>query len=470
MKTSLSSIFRRAGWAGALVTAVLAALVLGPPARAAADAVAASGFDLTTGTDLGGRVSDLSAALPSQGVQNLLDQANRTFTTGSACTTDPFGSGDGGVAPLAPAVKYCWDSGDSVSQEWIPQAITGVSDAQADEYWGTKRPVVTAWYDDNTYCPTPTSNACNEKGVRLSFLDPDTGKYRHVLLVYPYYNSYNHISYEAINIHAGGIAWYKYYLYVADTFHGVRVFDLRHILDLDPDQNPATNDPTPDGLTSDIQDGSQIGRQNNVWYSYGYRYVLPQVTSYDFAATQSNSSSESTCVATGAPKASYLSVDRSGTPPQLVMGEYCTTDATHTVNGRVGTLPIDDTDGLLQSTGGTVTALSAYALPQHQTQGAARYQGHWYFDESHGYSDAGLWRATAASDGTLTLTGGEIRTAVGAEDLYVEHGQATGNPPLLWSLSEHRSDTDNSSCAATDPTPCGRVVYAHRIGDILAQP
>ena len=166
----------------------------------------------------------------------------------------------------------------------------------------------------------------------------------------------------------------------------------------------------------------------------------------------------------------FAGVAGSSTPPQLVMGEYCTTDATHTVNGRVGTLPIDDTDGLLQATGGTVTALSAYALPQHQTQGAARYQGHWYFDESHGYSDAGLWRATAASDGTLTLTGGEIRTAVGAEDLYVEHGQATGNPPLLWSLSEHRSDTDNSSCAATDPTPCGRVVYAHRIGDILAQP
>lgn len=432
-------------------------------------AVTASDFRLTPGTDLSGRVSDLLAALPTQGVQNLMDQANRTATSGSACTTDPFGTGDGGIAPIQPTVKYCWDSGDSVSQEWIPQAVTGVSDAQADEYWGTKRPVVTSWYDDNTYCPSAGSNACYEKGVRLSVLDPATDKYRHILLAYPYYNSYNHISYEPINIHAGGIAWYKYYLYVADTLHGLRVFDMRDILDLDPDQNPATDDTTLDGLTSNVQDGSQMGRQNNVWYSYGYRYVLPQVASYDFAATESNTSA-STCAASGAPKASYLSIDRSSSPHQLIMGEYCTTDSTHTSNGRIGALPINETDGTLLTSGGVVSPVSAYALPEHQIQGAARYDGHWYMNESHLYSDASLWRANVDSSGVLAVTGAELRTGVGAEDMYFEHAQATGGPQLLWSLTEHSSDTPDPSCAATSATPCGRVLFADSVSTILSQP
>ncbi|WP_225850487.1 hypothetical protein [Streptomyces sp. HPF1205] len=438
-------------------------------AAAAAPAVTASDFRLKAGTDLSGRVNDLLAALPTQGVQNLMDQANRTATSGSACATDPFGTGDGGIAPLPPAVKWCWDSGDAVGKEWIPQAVTGVSDAQADEYWGTKRPVVVSWYDDNTYCPSAGSNACYEKGVRLSVLDPDTGKYRHVLLAYPFYNSYGHISYQPIDIHAGGMAWYKYRLYVADTLHGLRVFDLRDILDLDPDQNPATDDPTPDGLTSDVQDGSQMGRQNNVWYSYGYRYVLPQTASYDFVAAQSNTSA-GTCAASGAPKASYLSIDRSSSPHQLVMGEYCTTDATHTGNGRIGALPIDDTDGSLSADGGVVSPAGVWDLPEKQIQGAARYDGHWYLNQSHRYSDASLWRAAVGTDGTLAVAGSELRTAVGAEDMYVEHGQATGGPQLLWSLTEHRADTEDSSCDAKSATPCGRILYAHRISDILAQP
>jgi hypothetical protein len=249
----------------------------------------------------------------------------------------------------------------------------------------------------------------------------------------------------------------------------MRVFDLRNLLDLDPDQNPATNDSTPDGLTGNVQDGGQIGRQSNVWYSYSYRYVLPQVASYDFASAQSNTSA-STCVSSGAPKASYLSVDRSSSPPQLIMGEYCTTDATHASNGRIGALPVNDADGLLQATSGVVTAVSAYTMPQKQIQGAARYDGRWFLNQSHRYSNASLWRGVVDTGGTLTVSGGEIRTAVGAEDMYYEHGQGTGAAPLLWSLSEHSADTADPSCAVSDPSPCGRVLYAQTVSGILARP
>ncbi|MBT2482610.1 hypothetical protein [Streptomyces sp. ISL-94] len=470
MPTSPPSRFRHASWAAMLAAAVLLVPVLGAPAQAApGDAATASSFNLKSGPDLSGHVADLKAALPVQGVQNLLEQANRTAKTGASCTTDPFGTGDNGTV-LAPAEKFCWDPGDSTTEEWIPQGITGVSDAQADELWGSRKPLVTAWYDK-----------VGSKGVRLSFLDPKTEvpgdpdgrRYRHVLLVEPYYNSYNHISYKAIDVHAGGIAWYKYYLYVTDTMNGLRVFDMRSILDLNPDQNASVDDTTLDGLKSNVTDETKIGRQSNVYYSHTYRYVMPQVASYKFVSAQGNSSSAATCVATGAPKASYISIDRSNTAaPALVMGEYCNVDSTHPEKGRVGALPIDDATGLLKMANGVVSATDAYYLPRDLTQGAARYNGMYYFNRSYLNNSGSLRRATV-SGGRLVDYGGNITNAVGPEDLSFEHAQSavpvgTGTQ-YLWSLTEHRMDTTDPGCTDTG-SPCGRVIYAHRVTDILDRP
>ncbi|MFI9063790.1 hypothetical protein ACIGQE_18165 [Streptomyces sp. NPDC053429] len=458
---------RYAGWIATAVAVVLSVPVTGSPAQAApGDPATASSFNLKSGPDLSGQVADLKAALPTQGVQDLLDQGNRVARTGASCTTDPFGAGDDGKV-LAPARKLCWDPGDSATDEWIPQGMTGVSDAQSDELWGSRKPLVTAWYDK-----------AGGKGVRLSFLDPETAipgdpdgrRYRHALLVEPYYNSYGHVSYKAVDVHAGGIAWYKNYLYVADTLNGLRVFDMRSILDLNPDQNASVDDTTLDGLKSNVRDDTQIGRQNNVYYGYTYRYVMPQVASYKFVSAQGNSSA-GTCAATGAPKASYISVDRSNTAaPALVMGEYCDSDDAHPEKGRIGTLPVDDGTGLLRSTNGTVTATSAFYLPRDLTQGAARYDGMYYFNRSWTTHSGSLRRATV-SGGRLVDYGANITDAVGPEDLSFEHGQSVpgGGTQYLWSLTEHRADTTDPTC--TDPgSPCGRVIYAHRVTDILARP
>ncbi|MGT2531721.1 hypothetical protein ACU4GG_35200 [Streptomyces nojiriensis] len=130
-----------------MAAAVLTVPLLGSPALAApGDPATASSFNLKSGPDLSAQVADLKAAFPTQGVQDLLDQGNRVAKTGASCTTDPFGTGDDGKV-LAPARKLCWDSGDSLTEEWIPQGITGVSDARADELWGSRKPLVTAWYD-----------------------------------------------------------------------------------------------------------------------------------------------------------------------------------------------------------------------------------------------------------------------------------------------------------------------------------
>ncbi|MFI9122310.1 hypothetical protein ACIGW0_23410 [Streptomyces bikiniensis] len=469
---------RHAGWVAALVTAVLTVPVLSPPALAAApgDPAAASSFDLKPGPDLSGTVAALKAALPTEGVQDLLDDGNRIARTGASCTTDPFGTGDNG-AVLAPARKFCWDAGDAGTEEWIPQGITGVSDARADELWGTRKPLVTAWYDKaNPALCTADSGTCADKGVRLSFLDPETPvtgtpdgyRYRHVLLVEPYVNSYGNASYRAVDVHAGGIAWYEHHLYVADTLNGLRVFDMRSVLDLNPDRNASVDDTTPNGLKSNVTNESKIGRQNSVYYGHTYRYVMPQVASYKFVAAQGNSSA-GTCVATGAPKASYVSIDRSSPDaPALIMGEYCNSDTDHPERGRVGALPVNDATGLLQQTGETVTATSAYHLPRDLTQGAARYNGMYYFNRSYLDNSGSLRRATV-TNGRLVDHGSNITNAVGPEDLHVEHGQSvSGAPQYLWSLTEHRADT---TAGCTDAgSPCGRVIYAHRLSDVLARP
>ncbi|MFE2547470.1 hypothetical protein ACFXGI_02775 [Streptomyces sp. NPDC059355] len=303
---------------------------------------------------------------------------------------------------------------------------------------GSRKPLVTAWYDK-----------AGGKGARLSFLDPQTA---------------------IPGDPAGGIAWYKYHLYVADTLNGLRVFDMRSILDLNPDQNASVDDTTLDGLRSNVRGETRIGRQNNVYYGHTCRYVMPQVASYEFVRAQGNSPA-ATCVATGEPKASYISADRSDSAaPALIMGEYCDPDDTHPEKGRVGALPIDDATGLLKSTNGVVGATGAFHLPRDLTQGAARYDGMYYFNRSWTTHSGSLRRATVF-EGRLVDHGANITYAVGPEDLSFEHGQGVpgGGTQYLWSLTEHRMDTTDPTC--TDPgSPCGRVIYAHRVTDILARP
>lgn len=475
-----------------------ARLVQSPaPAAAAADVVPGAPTDpaefaMRSSSDLGPKVTALDNALFNETVPGLLGDANRPDDPNLPCATDPFGA-----AGLPPAVKYCFDRDDSLTREWIPQAVTGAADAEESGVREGKRPILVGSYDawnpgrddpwpetsegkgtpGNQVCASTEPGQCNEKGVRVTFFDPDTKKYRHVLLVWPYTNSAGNTSFDAIEaseqqkpaekgIHAGGMVWYRDFLYVADTFNGVRVFDLRHILDLNPDNDSATNDRTQDGLVSNVQDGRQVGRHSNVWYSYGYRYVMPQVASWTFAAPQHNDPETYLCSATGAPRASYLSLDRTVVPHQLLLGEYCRPDGNLTSTGRIGAFPMDAATGSIRASGGlTEVAPRANFLPVSQVQGAARQSGKYYFNQSHGHANGDLWRAAPGQDGTLAVRGTPVKSAVGVEDMYVDR-DAGG--PLLWSVSEHRANLNTTSCA--DASPCGRVLYAHRLADVDSAP
>ncbi|MFJ4178253.1 hypothetical protein ACIP23_10555, partial [Streptomyces sp. NPDC089733] len=114
------------------------------PAPAAPVPGRAADFKLAKGTDISGLVTKLDAALPEQGLTDLMEQANRPAGWEGACGTAGIYGSD-----LAVNHRVCWKSDDATSSEWVPQAITGVSDAQEDEDWGTSNaePIAVAGYD-----------------------------------------------------------------------------------------------------------------------------------------------------------------------------------------------------------------------------------------------------------------------------------------------------------------------------------
>ena len=107
---------------------------------------------------------------------------------------------------------------------WYPQGITGTGDAFANGFIEDRRALIVSWYHKTEDRPT--------KGARISLFDltdVDQPRYRHLLLVTPKENGsnidfgpaeYEHGDRDAL--HAGGIVWLHPYLYVADTFVGMR--------------------------------------------------------------------------------------------------------------------------------------------------------------------------------------------------------------------------------------------------------
>jgi hypothetical protein len=417
-----------------------AGAVTAAPAPTAAGAAAGSpnlgDFVMKKGSnDLVTRVEALDAHLPKMGVQNLLLQANRQAThanAGNPCNASAF---DGRAG--APA-HWCLNADDSrtvgATVEWMPQGITTVADAQADDRWGERQAILVSWYDKDLGA---------EKGVRVTFLDPATGKYRHVLLVYPYMSG-DDPTYEILRtpqdsdnpgIHAGGIAWYGNYLYVADTARGVRVFDMRYIFDLGGADNGNTDD------------GSRIGLHGGDYYGFGYRYVMPQV--YLWSNNAGSNNGDYDCEISGPPKYSYVSVDRSTSPDRLITGEYCTNSAgTDNKDGRVATWLLTGS-GLPQTGGdGLWHADSAQRLPVPNIQGVTAFGGRWFLSRSRGSDNNGhLIEASSSGSPVGVLSVTSTRWAgVGVEDLSYWPSQ-----DAIWTVTEHPGKRVIYSCPADAP-------------------
>ena len=154
---------------------------------------------------------------------------------------------------------FTFDSGDNGDCANYPQGITSSRDAvgtaNSGNYDGHQL-ILVSWY---------TTEGCGgaQSRSRITLVDWDATypyKYRKVLLVEPT-GTATTPSFTDIPIHAGGVSWYGDYLYVAETGHGLRVFDMRKILKTDT------------GGTAD-----QIGHQSDgTYYAHNYAYVLPQI-------------------------------------------------------------------------------------------------------------------------------------------------------------------------------------------------
>ncbi|GAB3169787.1 hypothetical protein GCM10027059_35350 [Myceligenerans halotolerans] len=373
------------------------------------------------------RVNRLDAELPNVGVGAVIAEANRTgrLEPGIACNSKASDE----VQRVAQS--FCFNGPDNATEKWYPQGVTTIADAQDDKFWGeTNQPILVSWYDKE-------KNGTPEKGVRVTFIDGTTGKYRHVLLVYPRRDtSFGNPTYESVkteqtadgtSLHAGGIVWYGNFLYVADTGRGFRVFDMRHIYDLKAADNGS------------VEDSDRVGRHSNVYYGHGYRYVMPQVASWTGTAPKD----DTRCPANpDRMRFSYVGLDRSGLD-HIVAGEYCKSSDAH--DGRVAAWPIAESitaDGKHQitDTGYRWQADAAHQLPHPHIQGAVRFDSRWYLSRSRGDDESGtLYQTTPTSTGATTLTvDKEQHTGVGPEDLsHWEVGTGGTQRGTIWTVTEH---------------------------------
>jgi hypothetical protein len=317
-----------------------------------------------------------------------------------------LGSGCGKAAQVpAKSLTYCWNKGDNQTKTWIPQAVTSVSDATADERWGANRPILVGWYSTG-----------KTRATRVTFVNPAKKTYRHVLLAYPTIKS-GKATYSDVGIHVGGMSWFGNYLYVADTVHGLRVFDMRQIFDLGKSKRGTTKNK---GL---------VGLHGKTYYGHGYRYVMPQVGSWQHAK---GNAPLKDCKGSGSPRTSYVSVDRTARQqPALILGEYC---ATAKPVGRVATFPLKVGTGLVSS-GGYARANWAAPLPDKKIQGATRSHGMWSF--THNVDTTGAAKRGqliyARWQGGKWVSGGKRETiSIGPESLSCYRGQHR-----LWTVAEH---------------------------------
>lgn len=324
--------------------------------------------DADTWADKDAIVTKLAAALPKRSVSYVLGDANRQ---GASVSSVP------GLSSVHRGMR--WDSGDMNVTYWIPQGISGSGDSVAAPIGG-KSVVLVSWYYDG---------ASPDKGVRIAFVDVATKKYRFALLVDPYMNG-TRADFKAVVSHAGGIAWYGNYLYVAQTSQGFRVFDMSRILQV-------------------ATDADTIGYSSSagVYRAHKYKYVIPQIGTYQHASACS-------------PVFSFTALDRATSPPSLVSGEYVSGKPT----GRLYRWSLDPATGRLAG-GKKLVPKEAFYSGQNNIQGAVPAYGRWLLSSSAPANGKGaLYRVAVGSSSTHAWTDSP-------EDLYID--VSTGE---LWGLSE----------------------------------
>ncbi|GAB3265245.1 hypothetical protein GCM10027425_30610 [Alteromonas gracilis] len=276
------------------------------------------------------------------------------------------------VRARAVETAIVWEPDDDHDPRWWPQGVTSSADAEESETIDGRRLLVTSWY------------AKDDLGSRVSVLDRDTLRYRHVLLVRPDADG----GVAPAKVHAGGLVWWGRWLHVAGTKRGLLAFCWDDLVRVDDEHLAET---------------------------HGYRWVLPLRASY---AARTDEGTE-------ALRYSFVSLDRTSSPPHLVAGEYGRGSAPT----RLARFALDRASGQLavDPMGASAPGVLADAGVRGM-QGVCVVDDRWYLTAS-----AGSWRPGSLHVGSP----GSFRKRwwslpVGPEDL--SYWPSTDE---LWSLSEY---------------------------------
>jgi hypothetical protein len=290
---------------------------------------------------------------------------------------------------------WTWDRHDAFTKRWWPQGISTSADATGSKSGkiAGHEVVTVSWYSKTV--------SGFGKGTRISFVDANARRYRHVLLVVPKVVD-GRVTFETLHAHAGGIVWCGPYLYVAGTRKGLYVFRLEDLVRI-PDE-------------AFVEDHAAVGRSGERLASHGYRYVLPLRFTYRAAADEGHDPL----------RYSFLSLDRTAAGgPELVAGEY----GRRKMSTQLARFGLDPDTWLLQCAGdGLSRPLQLDREGQRGMQGACVVHDTWYVTVSHG--PWGLGTLYVGRPGQFR----PLRRALpmGPEDItYVPQTDS------LWSVSEH---------------------------------
>jgi hypothetical protein len=294
--------------------------------------------------------------------------------------------------------SWTWDRHDIFTKRWWPQGISTSADATGSKTGkiADHEVVAVSWYSKTV--------AGFGKGTRISFVDANLRRYRHVLLVVPKVVD-GVVTVEPLKAHAGGIVWCGPYLYVAGTRKGLYVFGLADLMRI-PD--PAF-----------VDDHARIGRESadpEKLATHGYRYVLP----LRFAYLAANDDGHDPL------RYSFLSLDRTAAGgPELVAGEY----GRRKMSTQLARFSLDPTSWMLRSgDDGLSRPLLLDRDGQSGMQGACVVHDTWYVTVSHG-----PW-----APGTLYVgRPGDFRPLRRALPMGPEDITYVPQTDSLWSVSEH---------------------------------
>jgi hypothetical protein len=334
-----------------------------------------------------------------------------------------------------------WSTADEATTAWTPQGLTTGASGSTDFS-------IASWHS--------TGSGGADEGSRISivnttdFNNAATTLYRNVILVNPTGTG----TYEPVKIHIGGLALAGNYLYVADTSHGFRVFDLNQI------RQVSGSNATCSGV---------FGKVGSTWCADGYAFMLPQVGAYSMPSTLSNGNA---VTAECRPKFSWAGNHTrtfNGVNAFVLSGEYCASPTsgntaaenqarecensasgdeldTSGMNGRLYKWPLGS-DNKLVTSSGYVNPAEVYYMNERNVQGIGPDMTQ---NSSGGYTANSFWLATTKSSGELM----KVSTGATASPVYtysasqmpyapeVLHSTLTGGH--LWMVTEGKNGRDRS--------------------------